>query len=242
MWDFTSINLAHKLDKTFSIQNKCDPALLRAKWHEVAFTFIRVSCTIYCKRVGYILTNYIQLSKKSSVIFQSQSLGVRLVYSDPDAVRCVYLKHLPDMRKPVQLWALVPVWCVGWDMWPPPLTSGAGCRELRRRAQSCTLAAHPILPGCCWLELLPLATDLDGGGDGGHDGGGGGGAGHPGGHHGGQGRGHGAGHQHSDVWCLWADEVKVIATFVLVLVWSLPWLPGTQAHGLWLMCSAFTCS
>lgn len=66
----------------------------------------------YIKRVGYILTNYIQLSKKSSVIFQSQSLGVKLVwctYSDPDAVRCVYLKHLPDMRKPVQLWAALPV-------------------------------------------------------------------------------------------------------------------------------------
>ena len=37
MWDFTFINLAHKLDKTFPIPNpnKCEPALLRAKWHKL---------------------------------------------------------------------------------------------------------------------------------------------------------------------------------------------------------------
>ena len=158
------------------------------------------------------------------------------MYSDP--VRCVYLKHLPDMRKPVQLSAAC-VMCELAGTCDPPARAGCWAEE-SWELHTCAASRASL------TAAITPATDLYGGGDGGHDGGGGGGhhAGHPWGHHGGQGRGHGAGHQHSDrVWCLSADWVKVsLATFVLVLVWSLPWLPGTQSHGLWLMCSAFTCS
>ena len=64
------------------------------------------------------------------------------MYSDP--VRCVYLKHLPDMRKPVQLSAA----CVMCELAGTcdDVTPQPGPDAELRRAESCTLAPHPEPP------------------------------------------------------------------------------------------------